>query len=84
MMKRKVKLRITTSSRQVIRVFGQSLRARCPICEREVEMLTRAQSAEALEIDGQTFDSLLAAGRLHTIQTVSGSLRVCQDSLFLI
>lgn len=80
--KRKVKLKIITASRQTIRVLGQSLSAECPFCEREVEMLTGAQAAGILEVDAQTFARLVESGGMHTIQTISGSIRVCKDSLF--
>ena len=46
-------------------------------------MLTSAQAAEVLEIDGQAFDRVVAGGRIHTVQTVSGGLRVCKESLFI-
>ena len=82
MIRRKVKLKITTASRQTIERRALILRLYCPICEHEVEMLTRPQAAEILEIDLQTFDLLMAGGYLHTMQTVSGGIRVCQDSLF--
>jgi hypothetical protein len=29
----------------------------------------------------QTFDRLIAGGRIHAVQTMSGSLRVCKESL---
>lgn len=83
MIRRKVKLKIISASRQTIRPAGRSLSARCPICEREVEMLTGAQAAVVLEIDCQTLDRLVADGRIHALQTVSGSIRVCKDSLFV-
>ena len=83
MVKRTVKLKITSTSRKTMTVLGQRLSARCPLCEREVEILSGAQAAGVLEVDCQTFDHLLAGGQIHAIPTVSGSIRVCKDSLFL-
>jgi hypothetical protein len=64
MIKRKVKLKITSASRQTTRVVGQSLSARCPVCGPEVEMITSAEAAGILEVDPQTFDHLVAGGRI--------------------
>jgi hypothetical protein len=82
MIKRKVRLKITSASRQAIRLSGRGLTAHCPVCRREVEMLTCAEAAGILEVDPWTFDRLVAGGSIHTVQTVSGAVRVCKDSLF--
>jgi hypothetical protein len=83
MMKRKIRLKITAASRQTMRLAGQSLRARCPACGREVETLTRSQAASALEVDETAFEILVAAGHVHAIPMVGGARRVCKDSLFM-
>ena len=83
MIKRKVKLKITTAHRQTIKLPGRSLTARCPVCRREVEMLTSAEAASVLEVDPTTFDRLVAGGCIHTVHTVSGAIRVCKESLFV-
>ena len=79
-----MKVRITTIRRRTMRVAagGAALRASCPACGREVEALTRGQAREILEIKEQELNEFIAAGRVHAIQTVSGSVRVCKDSLF--
>ena len=81
MVKRKIKLTITTASRQTIK-RQTFVRLNCPVCESDVEMLTRTQAAEILEVDLRTFDHLVASGSLHTVQTASGGIRVCKNSLF--
>ncbi|MBA3354996.1 MAG: hypothetical protein H0U18_03475 [Pyrinomonadaceae bacterium] len=79
----KAKVRITAVRRRTIRVAAGALpRARCAACGREVETLTRSQAGEILEVGDQELGAFLAAGRVHTIPTVSGSLRVCKESLF--
>ena len=45
-------------------------------------MLTAGEAAAVLEVDDCTLDRLIAAGEVHALQTVSGNLRVCKDSLF--
>lgn len=80
-MKHTRKVKIITARRSSWRE-PPLLRAHCPVCEREVETLTIAQAVEALEISGQMFDGLIAGGLVHAIRTVSGSFRVCKDSLF--
>ena len=77
------KLKITRSRLQTIESNAYRLRLHCARCEREVEMITSAQAADVLEIDAQTFYRLVADGEIHTVQTVSGHIRVCKDSLFL-
>jgi hypothetical protein len=79
-MKRRIK--ITATRRRSWRSPQPAVRALCPDCGREVETLTTAQAAEALEVDAQAMLDLIEAGRVHALATVSGSLRVCRDSLF--
>ena len=81
-MTEQMKVRITAVRRRRIRVWANPLRAACPVCGREVEALTRGQANEILEVEDQKLNELIAAGRVHAIQTVSGSLWVCKDSLF--
>ena len=76
------RLKITVTRHRMQRMKALPVRAVCPVCAREVETLACAQAAEVLELDGQALAGLIAAGRVHTIQTVSGSHRVCRDSLF--
>jgi hypothetical protein len=83
MFKRKIRLKITADSRQTVRLAGRVLSVRCPACEREVEMITEGEAAGILQVDGAALDRLVAAGHVHTVQTVSGRLRVCKDSLFI-
>lgn len=77
-------MKITTVRRRAIKGAGNVLRTRCPVCEREVEMLTQAQAAGILELDDRTLAALIADGRVHAIQTVNGNLWICKDSLFSI
>lgn len=79
-MKQTRSVKITTTHRRSLRL---AIRAHCRGCGREVETLTAAQAAEVLEVDDQTLRSLLAAGRIHVLSTVSGSLLICKDSLFI-
>ena len=76
------RMKITKVQRQSVRVQSLLVRAHCPACEREVETLTRTQTAEVLEVNDHTLTRLIAAGQVHAIRTVSGSFRVCKDSLF--
>jgi hypothetical protein len=80
MTRRITRLQTTKMHMQTIKV--QISRLRCPVCERDVGMVSRAQATGILEIDSPTFDRLLAVGCIHTVQTVSGTIRICKDSLF--
>jgi len=81
-MTRARKIKITTTHKRVFRLWQGMLRARCPVCGREVETLSAAQAAMVLEVDAQTLAEFAADRRIHTISTISGSLLVCRDSLF--
>ncbi len=81
-MRKRLKMKITTVSEQTIKTPSIVVRAMCPACEREVETLTEQEAARFLEIDEPAMSSLVAAADVHTVQTVSGNLRVCKDSLF--
>ncbi len=80
-MHRKKTLTITTMRRRSVRLPG-GLMARCPVCERVRETISRAQAGEVLEVDESALERLIAEGRVHAIGTVSGSFRICKDSLF--
>lgn len=82
MLKRRVKLRIRTASRQSLTAGGQHLRVFCAACGQAVETLSRAEACEILEIVDERLAMLISSGRVHAIVTVSGSVRVCKDSLF--
>lgn len=75
-------LKITVTQRRVVRLSPPPLRAFCPDCAREVETLSMPEAAAVLGVDELAFDSLLAAGQVHALPTVNGSLRICQNSLF--
>jgi hypothetical protein len=81
MRKRKVTLKITTTTRQTIRIGDQGLRSHCSRCEREVLTLTRMQAAGALEVSEQTLARLVDNGQIHAIETVIGNERICKESL---
>ncbi|MEW6130206.1 MAG: hypothetical protein AB1757_24435 [Acidobacteriota bacterium] len=83
MTRRIARLKVTTTRLQTMEFRAFRLMLHCPHCEHEVEMLTRAQAAGVLEVDVQTFNQLIAEGQIHAVQTVTGGLRVCKDSLFL-
>ena len=81
-MRKKIKnLKITQTRRKTIEVHSLELRFRCRQCERDVEVVTRAQAEALLETDAETFDRLIADGQLHTISTKSGKWLICKDSL---
>lgn len=77
------RLKITTVRRRLVRVRLMALRARCPVCQREVDTLTPIQTAEVLAVGKQALDELIVRGLIHTMRTVSGSLLICKDSLLV-
>jgi hypothetical protein len=83
-MKRTRRITITTVERQSVQIQLPEVRAHCPVCKREVETVSQVQAAEVIEVDGPTLDRFIADGHIHGVHTVSGSLRVCKESLFII
>ena len=79
MLKRKIKMKVVAIDRQTFTFVYP--RFHCPVCQLETETLTTGETAKILEVDEQTLTGLIHSGKLHVIQTVSGSLRVCKDSL---
>ena len=75
---------ITKVHRQTITVTTATTIVRCPFCEREVETLSTAEAGALLVTAGRRLDAGVASGQVHVIQTVSGSPRVCKDSLFAV
>lgn len=83
-MKRRLDMRITTiRQRTIASAAVEALRLSCQACEREVEMLTNGQAMRILGVDPRTLDQLVAVGKVHTVQTVSGNVWICKESLFL-
>lgn len=82
-MKRKRTVKITTTRRRKLNLAQTVIRVHCQACGREVETLDAAQAAAFLETDAQALSHIVAEGHIHTIQSVSGSLRFCKDSLFM-
>lgn len=82
-MKHTSQVKITTIRRRLLRLQSVTATARCPICECAVATLAAAEAAQVLEVEAETLSRLIAAGQVHAIQTVSGSLRICQNSLFI-
>ena len=81
-MKRKVTLTITRIRRQTATAPAHFSRGPCPVCRREVETVSAEQAAAALEVSEAALAALDAAGQVHAVETMSGQLKFCKDSLF--
>ena len=83
-MKQTQRIKITTTQRRILRARSvcAPVCAPCPWCGREVETLAQLQAADVLEVSQPVLRALIAAGLIHALPTVSGSLRICRDSLF--
>ncbi|MEN3333666.1 MAG: hypothetical protein V7641_3031 [Blastocatellia bacterium] len=81
MIQRSARLKVTTIRRVIVRAEPFCFRARCQVCNCDVEMLSVDRAREVLAIDDGAFNGLLADGIVHFIRTVSGSLWVCKESL---
>lgn len=76
-MKRKLKLTVTKIRRPI-----SNFRVFCPACGIETEMLTAGECVGFLKIEDREFNDLITARAIHAFETVTGSLRVCKNSLF--
>ena len=82
-MKRKLRLKIQKVRRQSITVAGEMFATYCANCGQEVEMLSRAQAVQILEVEEEALNVLISGNVVHAIETVSGSQRICKNSLFV-
>ncbi len=78
--KRKLTVTITKVRRQTVVVPTSVLRGHCPVCNRQVEMVTSAQAAQFLEVGDCTLQALVSAGEIHAVEAVGGIL-LCKESL---
>ncbi len=80
-MRRTVRFKLTTTSEQTI-VLPHSLpRALCPVCKREVEVLTVDQATMVLNAKESALRDLIADPIVHLVQTEIGNKVICKDSL---
>jgi len=72
---------ITKVRRQTVGVPTSFFRGLCPVCEREVEMLTTAQAGEFLEVGDSLLQRLISDGKIHAVETAAGMILLCKESL---
>ena len=77
-----MKLTITKVRRERVTLPAAGFAGFCPVCQRNVEILSLSQAAAILEVGDETLEALLASGTIHGIQTVTGSIAVCKHSLW--
>ena len=82
LMKRKLKITVTKVHRRTAALSETIFSALCPICNTKVELMSSTQAAAILEIDNQKLEVMIIDNRIHRIETASGNLWVCKDSLF--
>ena len=82
MKRRRLKAVITKIRRRTVTMPAKTLRARCAICDREVEIFNVADAASILEVEEPSLKALILTGRIHAVQTVNDHLWICKDSLF--
>ena len=46
------------------------------------QLLTTGESAAFLETEPQKLSELIASGKIHGIETATGNLRICKNSLY--
>ena len=78
----KVTVRVTKIRQRIVQSDASVQRHHCQSCQREVDLVTNAQAISILGVDPLTLGRLVADSQVHSVQTVSGNLWVCKDSLF--
>ncbi len=74
---------IETEEKTVLR-GSQSQRSTlmwCPICRRQVEMVTPEQAAQIAGVSARTIYRRIEAGKAHSIEDCDRSKLICLDSL---
>ncbi len=82
-MKERRWIKITTTRRRILRVQPINARVHWPVCNCLVETRNFPEPIDALQIKEHVLSHLINGDQVHTITTVSGSFRVCRDSLFI-
>jgi hypothetical protein len=77
------KLLITTETHEVVivRENTRTFSGFCGKCEAEVEIVTLDTAVSVSGISGREVIRHIAADSIHTLETASGYLRVCRNSL---
>lgn len=60
----------------------RSSRAICPVCDKQVDLITFEHAAELFHTDLQDINFLAAGGQIHQIHNRKGKLMICAGSLF--
>ena len=81
-MKRKLKVTISKVTRKTKKLIPAKLISHCARCDRETEILTKAQASQLLQTSENTLDDMVYAGVVHVIQMVNSNLWICKNSLF--
>jgi hypothetical protein len=82
-MKKRLKMKITTVRERMVKMPEAVVRAHCLACNLEVEMLTNVHAARVLQVSIEELGHLITTGQVHTIETISGNLLICKNSLLL-
>lgn len=79
--KRKLKVKVSAVREQTVEVASVLVRARCPACGCQVDVVTPAQAAQFLEVGDSFLQRLIADGKVHAVETAGGTILLCKESL---
>lgn len=80
-LRRRVEITIQRCELAVTRGGQPALRERCPVCEREVNMLPVELAAKTAGVSPRTLYRWVEQGRVHFQELSDGSVLVCESSL---
>ena len=81
------KIVITTESREIVivrRIAERGFQSYCGTCAAETEMLTLDQGVSCALTNTREMIRRIDEGRVHSLETPSGHLLICRNSLELI
>lgn len=84
MVTKHTKYLITTESREIfiVRTWGNvSIQGFCPKCQKEVEMLNLDSITSQTGVSTRELFRLIENNQIHSIETTTGHLLVCRNSL---
>ena len=80
-MKRRTEITIETSRLTLISNVGGATRARCSLCDGQVEMVSPDQAATLSRLSTRIIHRMVDEGKLHFNEMPDGSLLICIDSI---
>jgi hypothetical protein len=77
-----IKRRIQIVAFEHQRIIRKAAEMRCPICQMSSQFLTPRQAGALAQVTPKSIYRWLASGKVHSLKTAGGGVRICSHSLF--